>query len=437
MKKHTLLLTVLLSASLTPFDARLRADVCRPAVSPHAGWPQFRGPARDGIVQSWPESGPGLLWQADRIGRGWSSPVIVEDTLYITGDVGEDCRIFAHALDGKRKWDIVNGRSWKKSYPGARASCTFYKGSLYHINAHGRAVCLDPKNGKERWAVNILETFGAPNIRWAISECLLVDGDEVIVTPGGPNTLMAALDRRSGEVLWKTEPLRFNRTHRFGGKEVDPPQPDTDKTGYASPLLFTIGGKRLVCSCSARHLFCVDPDEGKLVWTHPVYARYEVIGSMPAAWQDAIFFSAPDDFGGKLFRFAVRGDDVSITELWQAPLDSCHGSAVVVGNALYGSGHRQHRPWACIDLERGKVRYSKEDLQKGAVIHADNRIYALAENGVLALLEPTPNGFEVRGRIMLTDGSRKDAWAHPVILNGRLYLRYHDRLMCYDIRNSR
>jgi len=170
------------------------------------------------------------------------------------------------------------------------------------------------------------------------------------------------------------------------------------------------------------------------VWSHAVFARYEVIGSMAAAWQDAIFFSAPDDFGGKLFRFSVEKDDVSVKELWQVPIDSCHGSAVVIGDALYGSGHRQHKPWARIDLTTGKVRYTKEDLQKGAAIHADGRLYALAENGVLALLNPTDTGFETCGKIMLTDGAKKDVWAHPVILDARLYLRYHDTLRCYDIR---
>ncbi len=418
------------------------APVLDPAVSPHEGWPQFRGRARDGVVaekgllQSWPKGGPSLLWSVKELGRGWSQPTIVGDTLYITGDVGESCRIFALGLDGKRKWAADNGKAWKKSYPGARATCTYFKGDLFHMNGNGRAVCLDPATGKERWAVNILERFNAPNIRWGISECLLVDGDEVIVTPGGPEALMAALDRKTGATLWKTGPLRFMREHKFGGDPVEPPAPDTDKTGYASPVVARLGDKRLIFGCSSRHLFCVDADRARIMWTQPVYARYEVISSMPAVWNDSVYFSAPDKFGGKFFRVGTgAGDDgIAMHALWNVPVDICQGSAVIVGDRLFAAGHRRHQAWTSVDVKTGEIQCTKDDLHKGAAVHADRRLYALAENGVFALLEPTRDGFESRGEIVLTDGKRKDVWAHPVILDGRLYLRYHDSLWCYDIR---
>lgn len=260
----------------------------RLVASKEPGWPQFRGPRRDGIceetglLQTWPEEGPELLWSVSGLGRGYSSPILTRGTLYVTGDVGDDLVVFAFGLDGKPKWRTTNGRSWKGPWPGSRASCTYSGGRVYHMNAHGRAVCLDPADGKELWAVNVLERFEATNIQWGISECLLVvpaedDVEHVIVTPGGGKALMAALDTRTGETVWTSEPLRFQRTHRFGGNEVDPPVSDTDKAGYASPILFELGGRRLIAGCSACHLFCVDAETGKLVWTHPVYARWEVI----------------------------------------------------------------------------------------------------------------------------------------------------------------
>ena len=428
-----------------------------------SGWPQFRGPWRDGVsdetglLQQWPEGGPKLLWSVSGIGRGYSSPILATSSpilatsspilatsspilargaLYVTGDVGKYLVIFAYDLDGKLKWKTTNGEAWRGPWPGSRATCTYDDGRLYHMNAHGRVVCLDPADGTEIWAADVLERFGAKNIKWGISECLLIDGDRVIVTPGGTQALMAALDRKTGETVWASEPLRFQRTHRFGGKPISPPVPDTDRTGYASPVLFELGGRRLISGCSGRHFFCVDADTGKLLWTHPVFARWEVIGAIPVFWRDSVFFTAPDVYGGKLFRVHAGQDGVRFEELWETPVDNCHGALVLVNGRLYGSGYRRLKGWACIDAATGKVRYTKSDLAKGSAIYADGRLYALSEAGVMALLKPTPAGFETVGQFRLAKGRRRDIWSHPVICGGRLYLRYHERLWCHDIRKE-
>ena len=162
-------------------------------------------PTEKGLLPSWPEAGPRLVWKIGNLGHGWSSPIIVRDRLYITGDVDDDLVIFAFDLDGKPLWQAKNGRSWTGSYPGARACCAYSEGKLYHMNAHGRVVCLEAATGKELWAVDVLERFQGQNITWAMSECLLVDGSRVIVTPGGEKALMAALDKESGRTIWTTE----------------------------------------------------------------------------------------------------------------------------------------------------------------------------------------------------------------------------------------
>jgi outer membrane protein assembly factor BamB len=411
------------------------------------GWPQFRGPRRDaictetGLLQSWPEAGPPLLWETGGLGRGYSSPTIVKDTLYITGDVGNDLVIFAFdlAAAGKEKappikWKTTNGRAWKRSHPGARATVTFSDGRLYHMNAHGRAACLDAATGEERWAVNVLERFEGGNIQWGISECLLVDGDRVIVTPGGKKALMAALDKNTGKTVWTTPPLEFTRTYRFGGKTVDPPRRDVDAAGYASPILFEMDGRRLLCRSTGQHIFCVDADTGELVWKEKVYARFEVIGSMPVFCGDGVFFTASDEYGGHYFRVRVEDGRVRFTEAWDTPVDNCHGSFVFTDGHIYGSGYRRFKPWVCLDAETGEMEYQKADLAIGAGLWADGRLYALSQRGRLALLEPTPDGFQTRGQFQFTRHRKRDCWAHPVVLDGRLYLRYHARLACYDVR---
>lgn len=414
-------------------------------------WPQFRGPRRDGVsretnlLKSWPEGGPALLWKRAGIGRGYSSPAIKANTLYITGDIGDELTITTLDLAGTPGWSASNGKAWEKPYPGARATCTLEGSYLYHMNAHGRAVCLNAVDGTEVWSVSVLERFGAPNIQWGISECLLIDGERVIVSPGGSKALMAALDKKTGETAWSTEPLRFQRAHRFGGKPVNPPEPDTDKAGYASPMLIETGGRRLIAGCSARHVFCVDADAGKLLWTQPVFARYEVIGAAPVLCGDSVFFTAPDKFGGRLFRIAANRDSVSLEQAWETAVDNCHGALVLVDGRLYGSGYRRLNAWVCLDVETGSTQYSTTDWMKGSVTYADGRLYALAEDGLMSLLEPTDTAFQVRGQFHLRDSgdgqpgkgkANKDVWAHPVVCNGRLYLRDHDTLFCYDIRTQ-
>ena len=415
--------------------------------STEPGWAQFRGPFRDGVcretglLKSWPDGGPSLVWKRENIGRGYSSPILAGDTICITGDVGEDLVLFALNLDGTLKWQEGNGRSWQGPYPGSRACCTFKGGQLYQMNAHGRLVCLDPVDGRELWAVNILERFGADNIHWGLSECLLIDGEKLIVTPGGPQTLMAALDRKNGETIWETGPLRFTRTEEAGGRKLDSPREDCDKAGYASPILFQLGTRRLIAGCSARHLFLVDPDRAKLLCTYPVEpARWEVIGTMPVLWRDRLIFSAPD-FGTHCFRIdAETADKVSLVPVWDARTDNCHGGLVVSGDDLFGAGYRRSRDWVCIDLDSGQTRYNHPNLVKGAVLFADERLYALAENGTMALLKPGSGAFETAGRFDLPRGSlsgtrQNDVWAHPVIHGGKLYLRNHDILLCYDVRD--
>ena len=409
-------------------------------VSPEPGWPQWRGPRRDGIsdetglLQSWPEGGPKLLWTATGLGRGYSSPIIAGGRIFLTGDVAQEVHVLAFDLGGKLLWRAKNGRSWRSSYPGSRASCAYSDGRLYHMNAHGRVACLDPATGKEQWAVNVLERFEGKNIFWGLSECLLIDGPRVIVTPGGRKGLMAALDKKTGETVWATEPLMFERAVKFGGASLPAPVRTHDAAGYASPILFELGGRRHIVNCSQRHAFGVDAGTGKLLWTYPMPTRWEVLAVTPVLHGDAVFVTGPDGKGGKLLRIHTDGPNVRVEEVWTADMDTCHGGAVVVDGLLYGSWYRQFNGWGCVDGRTGKTLYRTKELAMGSVLWADGRLYYLSQRGVMALVRPTPQGFDYKGRFRLVEQRRNDVWPHPVILDGRLYLRYHGKLHCYDIK---
>jgi len=390
--------------------------------SPEPDWPQWRGPRRDGIseekdlLSSWPAGGPELLWKIDGLGKGWSCPIIVGRRIYITGDVGSDLVIFALNRSGEIQWKVKNGRYWKNPYPGSRACCVFSEGRLYHMNAHGRVVCLDAASGKELWAVNILERFDAKNITWALSECLLVDGQNLIVTPGGKKALMAALDKRDGRTVWTTEPL------------------GDDRTSHSSPILLRYAGRRLITSCSSAHGFGVDADTGKLLWTVPLKNPHGVNASTPIYGSGSVYYVTPYAEMGRAYRLVTNGQAVTAEHIWTSGLDTVTGSAVLVDGTLFAARYKESKWWFGVDWQTGETKYELEDFTTGSAIYADGRLYCLDEKGSAGLLKPCPDGLEIAGRLALVDEKVRDAWTHPVLHDGRLYLRYHDTLWCYNVK---
>jgi len=390
--------------------------------SPEPDWPQWRGSRRDGIsdekglLSSWPEGGPRLLWKINGMGKGWSCPIIVGQRIYITGDVGSDLVIFALNRSGEVQWKVKNGRYWKNPYPGARACCVYSEGRLYHMNAHGRVVCLDPASGKEIWAVNILERFDAKNITWALSECLLVDGQNLIVTPGGKKALMAALDKRDGRTVWITEPL------------------GDDRTSHSSPILLRYAGRRLITNCSSAHGFGVDADTGKLLWTVPLKNPHGVNASTPIYGSGSVYYVTPYAEMGRAYRLVTEGQTLTAEHIWTSGLDTVTGAAVLVDGVLYSAGYRESKWWFGVDWQTGETKYELKDFTTGAAIYADGRLYCLDEKGSAGLLKPGPDGLQIVGRFELVAKKVRDAWTHPVLHEGRLYLRYHDTLFCYDVK---
>jgi outer membrane protein assembly factor BamB len=382
-------------------------------------WPQWRGPSRDGISEetglltSWPEKGPARLWSADGIGRGYSSPIVANESIYITGDRGDELVISAFSLDGKLRWEVKNGAAWQRSYPGARSSCTYDNGKLYHMNAHGRLACLDAQTGSEAWSVNVLEQFGGKNIIWGISESVLVHGDTVFATPAGNKGLVVALDKRSGKTQWVTPPLA------------------REQPSYASPILIKTGGRTLLVSSAAKHAFAIDIETGELRWKQPQADPDNTVPSIPVLAGDVLVLSNASRGYGAVF--GVRLEGLTSQKIWKKELTISHGSMVSVDGKVYGGSSRgAARGWVEIDAQAGTLR-TLTSLDRGSSIVADGHFYCLTERGTMTLQKLTADGFETKGSFQIGEG--RDIWAHPVICHGRLYLRVHDSLYCYDIRS--
>lgn len=399
--------------------------------STESGWPQFRGPRRDGIsderglLQSWPETGPRLLWSTTGMGRGYSSPIIVGNQVYITGDFDTEMHLLAFNLDGQFVWRATNGLSWLRPYPGARSTITYSEKRLYHQNARGQLACFDATTGAEIWSLNTLQQFEANNITWGLSECLLVDHRAVYVTAGGREALLVALDKATGTVLWQSDPLLDSEGNR-----------DVESASYVSPVLVQFGDRRLLIGCSIRHLFCADADTGRIYWTRRRPTTHAVIAMPPVLVGDGVFMTAPHGDPGRLYQLlppTTPDGPVGVRTLWDTTLDTAQGGVVHVDGRLYGSFYPGRKGWGAIDATTGQVLYEMDRFVKGAVLHGDQRLYALCEDGWMLLLHPTETQFDIKGQFRLVDTRERDVWAHPVIHDRKLYLRYHDTLFCYDI----
>ncbi len=381
-------------------------------------WPQWRGPRRDGIsaetglLQAWPDGGPKLLWKVSGIGQGYSSPIVVGDRLYITGDSDQDLAIRAFTLDGQPCWQTTNGKRWENPYPGARSSCTYDDGKLYHLNAHGRLACLDAATGAESWAVNVLEQAAAKNIMWGISESVVVQGDRVFATPAGAQGLMVACDKRTGAPLWATPAL------------------EGEQASYSSPILIRDGDRQLLINGGLKYVFAVNADDGSLVWHLPQVDPKNTVNTTPVLHGRRLLLTNTSRGFAAVFGVQFEGDSAS--RVWTNDLSISHGGTICVAGRLYGASSRgEVRGWAAIDPATGKPTQIS-DLAGGALIFADGRFYCLTASGTMTLQELTAEGLRAVGQFQVADG--KDVWAHPVVCQGKLFLRYHDTLFCYDVR---
>ena len=396
-----------------------------------ADWPQFHGPHRDnkstdtGLRKKWPEGGPSRIWEATGIGQGYSTVAIVGNRIYTTGAIDGDCVITALDMEGRKVWTRRNGKAWARSYPGTRSTPTIADGLLgllYHLSGIGNLVCLKADSGEPVWSANILEEFNGRNITWGLAESPLVLGDQVICTPGGEDVSMVAIDRRTGEVVWKCTGAQ-------------------DRPGYASPILVEHQGLRQIVTAMSESIVGVRASDGKLLWRYPhkVYADENI--TTPLFHDGFLIASGCGRKGTTSLKLQVSGDECSVKEHWHnRTLDNKQGGIVLFDGRPYGYAEFQKsEPWVCLDFASGETVFQSAPLEStykyknGCLTYADGMFYLYSDNGNMALAKPADTGFEVTGRLKIEDPGERPTWAHPVVFGGRLYVRYGDTLGVYDV----
>ena len=400
------------------------------ATASAADWPRFHGSGIDnlspdtGLLKAWPEGGPSRLWEASGIGEGYSSATIVGDRIFMSGAVGDVCVITALDMDGKIIWQQTNGESWAGSYPGTRSTPTIDDGLLYHLSGNGNLICVEIDKGEVEWTINILDEFGGRNIMWGLSESLLVIDDKVICSVGGEKVAAAALNKKTGDVIWTCE-----------GTELDKP-------GYGSPVLVNYDGLGQIVIPMSESIFGVRASDGKRLWRYPhkVYTDQNI--TTPLYQDGHVIISACGRQGTSSLRLNVSGDECSVEQAWiNETLDDKQGGLILLNDRIYGYAESQNRkePWMCIDVKTGETIFQSAPIESsykyrnGCLAYADGMFYLYTDDGNLALAKPTDTGFERTGMLNITDPGKNPTWAHPVVFGGRLYVRYGDRLGVYDV----
>ena len=387
-------------------------------------WAQFQGPNRDnksfetGLLSQWPASGPRLLWTQQGLGEGYSSIAFSDGLLYTVGNAGNDTVIVALDTTGKIRWRIKNGPAYRRSHPGTRSTPTVSEGLLYHENADGDIICAKAKTGKNVWSVNILERFKGRNIRWGLSESLLIDEGKVICSPGGENVGVAALDAKTGDTVWVCTGI-------------------SEKPGYCSPIVFEYEDLRQIVTLMAESIVGINADSGKLLWKFRNPAKFDENITSPCYHKGHIFTSTRTS-GSRLLRIRVEGNNATVEQVWtEQEFQNHHGGIIFLDGCFCGSCMTSRSAsWKCISCKTGQLTYSGSGIGRASLCCADGMLYLLNHYRKVALVKANPEEFDLIDSFEIPEQGRGPTWAHPVVAGGRLYIRHGDFLYCYDIKEK-
>jgi outer membrane protein assembly factor BamB len=408
-----------------------------------ADWPQWRGPDRSGIsnekglLKAWPKGGPKLVWSYKNAGQGYGSFAVVGGTLYTMGCRDQDEFVIALDARGKEKWATkiakvfdFEGNSWSR---GPNATPTVAGDLVFALGSQGELVAVKKADGAVAWRKNLPKDLGAEvnpvgggpeKMGWGYSWSPLVDGNKLICVPGGPKGLFAALDTKTGDVLWRS-------------KDVP------DQATYSSPLVTKAGGVKQYIHVVQNGVVGVSAEDGSLLWRHKRDDYPDVVCPTPICQGDHVYVSVGYGGGCVLFKLAGAGKKVKATVVYEKrSIGNRQGGVVLLDKHLYG--YDDDRAWACQEFATGKLKWGEGPpaagaLKAGAIAAADGKIYVLEETGGVGMFAASPAAPKELGRFQLPALSKMrkpsgKVWAHPVVADGKLYLRDQELIYCYEIK---
>jgi outer membrane protein assembly factor BamB len=396
----------------------------------NTSWPSYHGPQRDNLstdtslMQIWPQDGPELIWTATGIGHGYSSISVAEDRIFTAGMIDKQTYVTALDMNGKQLWQRLNGQSWEASkrqtwavpYAGSRGTPTVDGNTVYHLSELGRLAAFDTETGKERWHIELLQTFEAERPEYGYSESVLIHENSLYCCPAGNKGYVVALDKNTGRTLWANTDIN-------------------DAVGNCSAVIANIDGTKQIITMSSNQVLSFDPNNGYLLWQYTFGNSRENNATDVIVNEGLVYASSGYGKGSILLRPQQQANGkFTVENVWSSELlDNHHGGVLLFNGYLYGAGH-EARGWFCLDFNTGKEMWQADG--KGSLTYADNRLYCLNERGTMSLVKATSEKWDEVSTLQLPRGGRGLFWAHPVVCGGRLYVRHSEKLFVYDIRED-
>jgi outer membrane protein assembly factor BamB len=387
---------------------------------------QWRGPERNGIfegadlLKSWPDAGPELLWAIDELGNGYGSPSIVNDRIYITGEIDSTAFLYCLGLDGKLIWKSDFGKEWVRSFPGSRSAPTVTRDLVYVASGCGNVFCFEATTGKLKWKKNLLADFHGQYLLHGHAEAILLDNDRLFFTPGGQDTNVVALNRYTGDLIWICNGLG-------------------ERAAYNSPILAQLQERKLVLVFTAYHLLGIDASTGELLWSHeqdntPLQQRAPGYGDTHSnsVWYEdgAIYYLAGD--GNGAVKLQLSADGRHIKQVWRnQSVDNYMGGFIKSGNTVFTTSSSR-KQLEKLDAITGQITDSLK-CGEGSVISADGLLFYYNQRGEIFLINPSSDKLQPAGKFKLSRGT-KEHFSHPVIDRGIMYVRHGKSLMAYKVK---
>ncbi len=431
-------MTILLLAAIAALPGMAKAQL----KASEGDWPGWMGADRTGVsketglLKQWPKGGPKLLWKAQDVGEGYSTPSLAADKIYLMSNRGldDEFALALNAKDGSKIWERHIGKVGEPrqfgNYTGSRSTPTVDGEAVYVLGSDGDLACLDAAKGEVRWKKNLRADFdGKPGI-WAYAESPLIDGDVLVCTPGGDTATLVALNKTNGEVIWKTA---VPAATGGGGR-----MPKSNTAAYASAIVATVNGVKQYIQVLTGGVIGVAAKDGKLLWQYDKM-KGSTMCNTPLFHDGYVFVSLLNPggtgTGSSLLQLTTNENGgVTAKEVYHnKDLASQHGGVVRVGDYVYGASQAS---LVCVDFKTGKTKWQDRCVGKGSITAADGCLYVRSEKGPIALVEASPDAYKELGRFDQPDRSAKNAWPHPVIAGGRLYLRDQSILLCYDVKSE-